>query len=90
MGLSELLRDNPGYDEGLAERVLDEYTRIFERRIRELVLSGYEREDVVQEMRIALWRAWSRYDAGRKYPLRTWLTYKLDYALRSLAQRVER
>ncbi len=87
MNLKKLLEHNPPYDERLAETVLEHYLRFFERRIAELLTLGYEREDIQQELRIALWKAWTRYNPDVSYPLRTWLSYKMDFTLRTLKQK---
>ncbi len=87
VSLRSLLMGAPPYDEHLAEQVLTHYLRIFRRRVDELLARGCELEDVVQEMRITLWREWMRYDPERGYPLQTWLSYKLDYTLRELKKK---
>lgn len=89
--LEQLLSDSPPYNEQLAERVLREYCRIYHHRIYRLSTCGIPIADIEQELRIALWRAWTRYDArSAKIGLRQWLSYKLDYHLKRIACRLVR
>lgn len=82
--LEELLQGDPDYEERLAEQVLAEYLRIHQSRIDGLIRCGIDYDDVVQELRIALWRAWVRFDQKKGFELRRWLSYKMDYALRGM------
>lgn len=89
--LDTLLQNNPPYDEQLAERVLSEYCRIHHHRIQRIALCGVPVDDIQQELRIALWQAWLRYDArSAKVGLRQWLSYKLDFCLKGIPRRLAR
>ena len=78
--IEDLLRDGPAYDSGLAERVLQEYLRIYAPTVSRLCGMGADRADVEQELRIALWQAWVRWDG--RVSLRRWLSWKTRYCLR--------
>lgn len=82
MNLDALLRDNPAYDDALAERVLEHYLRFKHASIARLQSMGMDGEDVEQELRIALWKAWKAWTG--QIALRRWLSWKLDYRLRDL------
>ncbi len=79
--LSAILH-NQSYNESDAEQVLSEYMRIYAPRVARLERMGMERGDVEQELRIALWRAWTRWDG--RLSLRRWLSWKLSHKLRDL------
>lgn len=51
-------------------------------RVQKLLARGYDEDDLIQEMRIRLWRAIQRFDPTRGYPLAKWLSYQADFCLR--------
>jgi DNA-directed RNA polymerase specialized sigma24 family protein len=75
-----LLRNSPPYSEQLAELVLCQYVRIYARIISRLCDAGGDRDDIEQELRIAIWRAWTRWDG--RVSLRRWLSWKTRYCLK--------
>lgn len=82
MNIDALLQGNPQYDDALAERVLSHYLRFKHANIMRLQSMGLDAEDVEQELRIALWKAWTAWSG--QIALRRWLSWKLDYRLRDL------
>lgn len=82
MNLDALLQGNPAYSDALAESVLQHYLRFKHATIARLQSMGMDSEDVEQELRIALWKAWQSYTG--QIALRRWLSWKLDYRLRDL------
>ena len=78
--IDALLRDSPPYSEQLAELVLCQYVRIYARIISRLCDAGGDRDDIEQELRIAIWRAWTRWDG--RVSLRRWLSWKTRYCLK--------
>jgi DNA-directed RNA polymerase specialized sigma24 family protein len=75
------LTDQP-YNERQAERILQDYMRVYRKRIGSICQLGIDREDVEQELRIALWQAWTRWDG--RISLRRWLSWKLHFKLRDI------
>ncbi len=84
--LSKLLASNPAYSDALAEQVLEQYVKIHRNRISRLESYGIELDDILQEMRITLWRQWNRWKPGGKINLQCWLSYRMRDALRTLEQ----
>lgn len=75
------LTDQP-YNDLQAERILQDYMRVYHKRIASLCRLGIDREDVEQELRIALWQAWTRWDG--RISLRRWLSWKLHFKLKEI------
>lgn len=88
MNLDTLLQDNPAYSDALAEQVLQHYLRFKHASILRLQKMGMDSDDVEQELRIALWKAWQSYKGH--ISLRKWLSWKLDYRLRDLQRHYAR
>ncbi|GIV17101.1 MAG: hypothetical protein KatS3mg022_2536 [Armatimonadota bacterium] len=82
MTLDALLQGNPAYDDALADGVLQHYMRFKHSAIARLQSMGMDADDVEQELRIALWKAWSTWTG--QIALRRWLSWKLDYRLRDM------
>jgi DNA-directed RNA polymerase specialized sigma24 family protein len=82
MTLDTLLQGNPAYDDALAEAVLQHYLRFKHATIARLQSMGMDADDVEQELRLALWKAWSGWNG--QIALRRWLSWKLDYRLRDM------
>jgi|YNPMSStandDraft_1061717.scaffolds.fasta_scaffold26889_5 DNA-directed RNA polymerase specialized sigma24 family protein len=76
--LNDLLKQTH-YNPHTAEAVLEHYLRIYQPMIQTLLDMGADYEDVVQELRIALWQAWVRWDG--RLTLRRWLSWKTRYVL---------
>lgn len=73
------------------ERYTQHYLRVLKHTIDDLIQIGYERDDIAQEIRITVWRESSRYDPSRSaLSLQTWLTYKVNYRLRTLKRNAMR
>lgn len=83
MMIAQWLRDNPSYDPVLAERVLTEYLRIHRGAITSLLSLGCEMGDLEQELRIHLWRQWTRYRLG-SVSLQQWLSWRMRHKIRSM------
>ena len=86
--LDDLLKETQ-YNPHTAEAVLEHYLRIYAPLIQTLVDMGADYDDLVQELRIALWQAWVRWNGHLS--LRRWLSWKTRYFLmdykRNLAKR---
>lgn len=82
MRLDTLLQDNPAYEDALAEKVLEHYLRVRHPQVARLNSMGMDMGDIEQELRIALWKAWSAWTG--QIVLRRWLSWKMDYCLRDL------
>jgi DNA-directed RNA polymerase specialized sigma24 family protein len=81
LSLADLFDKATGeYDEKLAEEILQQYTNVYSPIINRLCGLGVDRDDLIQELRIALWRAWSRWDG--RISLRRWISWKLRWLLR--------
>ncbi len=87
--LDDLLKETQ-YNPHTAEAVLEHYLRIYAPLIQTLVDMGADYDDLVQELRIALWQAWVRWNGHLS--LRRWLSWKTRYFLmdykRNLAKRL--
>jgi len=68
------------YDEKLAEEILQQYINIYAPIINRICAIGADRDDLIQELRIALWKAWVRWDG--RISLRRWISWKLRWWLR--------
>lgn len=75
------------WDEQAVESLIERHIAGRWHRIQRLLERGYERDDILQELRIALWRAAQRWRADRNAPLMKWLAYRIDYTLRNLENR---
>ena len=81
MSLADLFeRATAEYDERLAEEILQQYLNVYAPVINRLCALGEDRDDLIQELRIALWRAWSKWDG--RISLRRWASWKLRWYLR--------
>ncbi len=79
----------------LSEGALEEQVRYYMRAcwhsVAELREMGMDEEDIEQEVRITLWQASRAYEPGKgKVPFQSWLTYKVNFKLRSLKRRLSR
>lgn len=83
MMIAHKLKDNPPYDPVLAEQVLSEYLRIHRGAVASLVGLGCDPADVEQELRIHLWRQWTRYRVGG-VSLQQWLSWRMRHKIRSM------
>ncbi|GIV18720.1 MAG: hypothetical protein KatS3mg023_0471 [Armatimonadota bacterium] len=83
--LKTLLEGNPAYSDRIAEQVLAQYLRIHTGYVNYLVLKlGIPPEDVEQELRIALWRQWTRYNPDSKVSLQQWLSWRIRHHFKSI------
>lgn len=81
MSLADLFERATGeYDEELAEEILQQYLNVYSPVIARLCALGEDRDDLIQELRIALWKAWTRWDG--RISLRRWVSWKLRWLLR--------
>ena len=87
MSLADLFERATGeYDERLAEEILQQYLNVYAPIINRLCALGEDRDDLIQELRIALWRAWSKWDG--RISLRRWISWKLRWLLREQERKV--
>lgn len=75
------------WNEQAVEQLIERHIAGRWHRIQRLLQMGYEREDIEQELRIALWRAAQRWSPKKRAPLMKWLAYRIDYTLRNLESR---
>jgi len=81
LNLADLFKRATGeYDERLAEEILQQYINVYSPVINRLCALGADRDDLIQELRIALWKAWVRWDG--RISLRRWISWKLRWLLR--------
>lgn len=86
--VATLLRGNPAYSDALAEQVLQHYLRIHLGYVKFLVYElNIPYEDVEQEIRIALWRQWTRYQHNSRVTLQQWLSWRIRHAFKSLVRK---
>ncbi len=82
--LNALLQGNPVYSDALAEQVLQQYLRVHKGYIRYLVETlCVPPEDVVQDLRITLWRQWTRYQQNSNISLKQWLSWRIRHHFKS-------
>ena len=81
--LIDQLLHSSRYDERAAEAILQHYMRFYQRLIAEIVeLSrDLDAQDVEQELRICMYRAWLSYDRTERITLRQWISYKTRFRL---------
>lgn len=82
--LSQLLSNNPTFEETLAEKVLNDYLRIHRGAVDALCKMGCDYDDVVQELRIHLWRQWCRYNRYGTQSLQQWLSWRMRHKVKSM------
>jgi DNA-directed RNA polymerase sigma subunit (sigma70/sigma32) len=73
------------YDERLAEEILQQYINVYAPIINRICSIGVDRDDLIQELRIALWKAWVRWDG--RIGLRRWISWKLRWLLREIERK---
>jgi DNA-directed RNA polymerase specialized sigma24 family protein len=73
------------YDEKLAEEILQQYINVYSPVINRLCALGEDRDDLIQELRIALWKAWTRWDG--RIGLRRWVSWKLRWLLHEIERK---
>jgi RNA polymerase sigma factor (sigma-70 family) len=87
VSLADLFERATGeYDERLAEEILQQYINVYSPVINRLCGLGVDRDDLIQELRIALWKAWTKWDG--RISLRRWISWKLRWYLREAERKV--